>query len=407
MSIFKTSIFKSGCKKTPVFLLLIITFVSGASYGLEPPPITPVEEFYTISSAPNMPGDWHLVVDGAVEQALSLSLEDLMSFPATTEMSTLECYFEVGPMLLVGNANWTGIPLNTIIAEAQPTNDAQSITFIALDGYQMGPYDLNDMYARDDFLLAYGMNGQTLPLEQGYPLKLVLPGIAGYQNARWLERIEISVSSPTTPIVHYPVHARIFEPIQYEYTLPGIYTIKGMAYVGEGKEVTEVEVSTDDGASWDAATLLNYFVPNVWKHWEYDWEIADVGQYTVYVRASDNLGNVQQEEFSFGWRGFRVIVNVDYDDDGDGIPDAADNCYGVYNPAQMDSDGDGAGNACDGDCPNLDGLNPVGFIDFSILSNNWLRTGPGLMGDLNASEAVDVNDLAIFFDYWLSGCYEE
>jgi DMSO/TMAO reductase YedYZ molybdopterin-dependent catalytic subunit len=393
-------------------LIVIITFATGhlssIGYSLEPPPITPIDEFYTLHTAPNIPDDWNLIVDGAVQSPLSLTLEDLMQYPATTEMATLECHFPVGPSLLIGNANWTGVPLNTIIQEAAPLTEAASITFHALDGYSMGPYSLDELTQRDDILLAYGMNDQTLPLEQGYPLKLVLPGIAGYQNARWLDHLEIETSEPSIALNHYPIHARIFEPQIGQTIALGTYTIRGMAYAGQEIEITNVEISMDDGATWEPAQLLNYFVPNVWKHWEFTWEISQVGQYQICARAQDSLGNTQREEIGdFGWRGFIIAVDVDYDDDVDGVADSIDNCPNDYNPSQTDSDGDGTGNACDADCPNLDGLNPVAFVDFSILADSWLLTGTSLPGDLNMSESVDANDLAIMADYWLSQCYEE
>jgi len=254
--------------RSAVIVLCISTYIPGSCYALDPPPITSVEEFFTIGSVPSVPDDWRLIVDGAVESPLSLTLDELMLRPATTQMSTLECYFPVGPLLLIGNADWTGIPLDDIIDEARPLSEAVSITFVALDRYSLGPYDLNDIRQRSDFLLAYGINGQLLPSEQGYPLKLVLPGIAGFQNVRWLERIEIKTLEPTLSLVHYPIHARIFEPSAREDVTLGRYTIRGMAYAGEGKEVTEVEVSTDGGLTWHTATLINYFVPNVWKFWE-------------------------------------------------------------------------------------------------------------------------------------------
>jgi DMSO/TMAO reductase YedYZ molybdopterin-dependent catalytic subunit len=374
---------------------------------LEPPPITPIAEFFVLHTAPNISGDWHLIVDGAVESPLALTLEELMQYPATTEMATLECYFPAGPQFLVGNANWTGVPFRIIVQEANALIEAASVSFHAIDGYSMGPYYLDELLLRGDILLAYGMNGETLPPEQGYPLKLVLPGVGGYQNVRWLERIEITTSVPELHLNHYPIHARIFEPKYAETIAVGTYTIYGMAFAGEGKEITKVEVSTDGGVTWQTAQLLNYFVPNVWKRWELVWQIPDVGQYEIFARTEDSLGNTQREESGeFGWRGFKVLVTADEDDDGDGMPNSVDNCAGVYNPSQVDSDGDGTGNACDDDCPHLDGSNPVDFSDFSLLVANWQLTGPALQGDLNQDGGVDANDLAIFTDYWLSFCEE-
>lgn len=94
------------------------------------------------------------------------------------------------------------------------------------------------------------------------------------------------------------------------------------------------------------------------------------------------------------------------DSDGDGFNDDLDNCPSVYNPSQADSDGDGIGNSCDSDCPNLDLLNPVNFIDFAILADNWLKTGPNLPGDLNSDTVVNAYDLFKFSQYWLADCYE-
>lgn len=388
--------------------LFIIGHISVNCYPLDPPPITPNGEFFTLSDPPSIPGDWHLIVDGNVEQPLSLSLEELMQYPATTQMATLECYFPSGPSLLVGNANWTGVPLQTVIQQANPTVEAESITFHAIDGYAAGPYGLDELLQREDLLLAYGMNGQTLPLVQGYPLKLVLPGTAGFQNVRWLERLEISTSPPTIDLLHYPIHARIFEPEYQETIVLGTYTIRGMVYAGQSIDINEIEISLDNGATWEHAQLLNYFVPNVWKHWEYNWDIPQVGEYRIFARAIDSFGNVQREQIgNFGWRGFKVPVTVDYDDDSDGVANSIDNCPNDYNPSQADSDNDGTGNACDADCPNLDGLNPVNFVDFSILAYNWLLVDVNLVGDLNTDEIVDANDLSIFTDYWLSHCYED
>jgi sulfite oxidase len=394
-------------KALSTIVCFVITCLSSSSYSLEPPPITPVDEFFVLHTPPEIPADWHLIVDGAVESPLSLTLEDLTQYPPTTEMATLECYFPVGPSLLVSNANWTGVMLNTVIEGAAPLSEALSITFNAIDGYSMGPYSLDELTQRDDILLAYAMNNQTLPLEQGYPLKLVLPGIAGYQNVRWLDHIEIATSEPSLTLNHFPIHARIFEPKIGQIIPLDTYTIRGMAYAGQEIEITNVDISTDDGVTWQSVQLLNYFVPNVWKHWEFTWEIPQVGEYYIRVRSEDSLGNIQKEEIGdFGWRGFGVAVTVDYDDDADGVANMADNCPNTYNPSQTDSDGDGIGNACDADCPNLDGLNPIHFVDFSILADNWLQTGTGLAGDLDMSERVDANDVAILADYWLSHCYE-
>ena len=96
-----------------------------------------------------------------------------------------------------------------------------------------------------------------------------------------------------------------------------------------------------------------------------------------------------------------------FDSDGDGVNDDLDNCPNNFNPSQRDSDNDGQGDTCNPNCPDLDGLNPVNFIDYSELMQNWQAAGPNIPGDLNMDNVVDVNDLAILSNYWLSDCYEE
>ena len=95
------------------------------------------------------------------------------------------------------------------------------------------------------------------------------------------------------------------------------------------------------------------------------------------------------------------------DSDSDEINDDLDNCPDDYNPSQADSDNDGLGNACDNDCPNLDGANPVDFVDFSIVAFNWEKTTIDPISDLNNDNEVDIKDLLILSTYWLSICYEE
>jgi len=126
-------------------VFVIVACAASNVSALDPPPITPIDKFFVLGSSPPIPPDWHLVVDGAVESPLSLTLDQLMQYPATTAMSTLECNFDVGPSMLVSNANWTGVPLNTIIQDANLAPEALSITFHAVDGYVRGPFNLDEV----------------------------------------------------------------------------------------------------------------------------------------------------------------------------------------------------------------------------------------------------------------------
>ena len=120
----------------------------------------------------------------------------------------------------------------------------------------------------------------------------------------------------------------------------------------------------------------------------------------------DTQGFTQIYDMLGGMNGWLWDTVGCIDTDGDEINDDLDNCPEIPNPSQNDSDSDGMGNACDSDCPNLDGFSEVTFFDFVPLAQNWQKSGPGLLGDLNGDEIVNIQDLLIFSLYWLSRCQE-
>jgi len=386
--------------------LILLASATGV-YGLDPPPVTPIDEFFVFNheDIPPIPDDWRLVIDGAVETPLALDLEGLRRFRAATQMATLECAWSQGPLLWVGNANWTGIPLRNLLQAAGGVPTAGSIAVHALDGYMLGDLDLSEIMARGDIMLAYEMNGRELPLDQGYPLRLVVPGAGGFHWVQWVERIEAKETSPNWAFANFPPHARIFWPDDFQILAPGTHTIRGMVMAGDGVEITGVEVSTD-GETWEPAKLLSEFAPNVWRHWEFTWETLQLGHNVIYARVTDANGNIQNEDGAYSWRGFAVAVQGDEDADGDGVANGADNCPGRPNPTQRDSDGDGIGDRCDPYCPDLDGRNPISFADFAVMASAWRTTTSGDdIRDLNADGSVDVLDLQHFARYWLGSCF--
>ncbi len=389
----------------PVIATMVLT--ASPSWALDPPPITDLSQFFVYNShgIPPINEPWHLTVDGAVTTPLSLDAQTIRQYRATTEMATLECAIPAGAGLLVGNAVWKGVPLHTLIEAAGPSPDARSVRFYAADGYILGPCDLGNILASHEILLAYEMNGQTLPLSQGYPLRLVVPGAGGFNWVQWVQRIEIATAAPTFQFSYLPQHARILSPRPDAVVAQGTCLIHGMAFSGNGREITRVEVSTDNGLTWGDAVLTTEFVPNVWQLWEFAWQIPSLGPYSLLARTYDDTGAAQPEMGSYGWRGFLDTINVEADRDGDGIPDSQDNCPDVFNPSQEDSDGDGIGDACDAGCPDLDGRNPVSFRDFALFASTWgVHDGSTPAGDLNGDGVVDALDLQLFAQYWLSDC---
>jgi DMSO/TMAO reductase YedYZ molybdopterin-dependent catalytic subunit len=362
-----------------VSLILVLTAAlclpCAAKYCLDPPPVTPNDEFFILGVAPEVPPGWKLDIDGEVEQPLSLSLDQLKQYPQSNVEATLECDFSSGPPLLVGNAVWSGVSLKSLLERTVLKSSAHSILFWAIDGYRRGPLPLNDVLQRSDVLVATGMNSEPLPEIQGRPARIVLPGHTGYQWVRWLDRIEISSLPPTEHFRQWPIHARILDPAYDAVLAKCPFVIKGMANAGNGTEIVKVEVSTDNGETWQDAELLIEFVPNVWRHWQYEWTIETPGQHTILARVTDEYGNVQSEDGPYGWRGYQVVVTVD---------PAAD-C-----PAPRRAD------------MNKDLF--VDFHDFTVLAHQWLLAGNRLSGDLIPSEGdgeVGFPDLVLIADEWL------
>lgn len=360
-------------------ILATLWLSSSRGYELIPPPITSNDEFFTLGSVPEIPTDWTLDIEGEVEQSLSLSLNELKQFPQTEVEATLECNFSSGPIYLVDNAFWKGVGLNLLLEQAKLKSSANSVIFRAHDGYWIGPFSLDNIMQKTDVIIAYEMNGEILPDIHGWPARMVLPGCTGNQWVRWLDRIEIlPTETDTDKILNtWPMHARIFKPEYNSIVSKCFYTIKGMANAGEGKEILEVQVSTDDGAIWESAEMLNSFIPNVWKHFKYQWIVKTPGRHTIFARVIDEDGNIQNEDGLYGWWGYKVYATVDPEID----------CADEHR-ADINKDG------------------YVDFLDYSLLADQWLLSDTGLSADRMPTEGdalVDFFDLALIADHWLAG----
>lgn len=280
--------------------------------------------------------EWRLEVGGlVVERPLSLSLEELKARPSRTLAVTLECAGNgralIGgarassqPWLVeaVGTAEWTGTPLAPLLEEAGLAEDAAEIVFTGLDrGVQGG---VEHAYARslpvhealrDELLLAWAVNGQPLPPQHGYPLRLVVPGWYGMTHVKWLASIE-AVAEPFRgwqqelayryrrdeddagePVTRMQPRSLMVPPgipdflSRTRFVEPGPCRLEGRAWSGWAP-VERVEVSVDCGATWADATLEKPLSEFAWRGWSYEWD-AEPGEHELCCRATDAIGNSQ------------------------------------------------------------------------------------------------------------------
>jgi DMSO/TMAO reductase YedYZ molybdopterin-dependent catalytic subunit len=281
------------------------------------------------------PDSWRLEVDGRVERPLSLTLAELRSRPATELVVTMECAgngrAQVEPHVVsqpwlveaVGTARWRGIRVGDLLDEAGVGRDAVEIVFNGLDRGVEGEEEQH--YARSvalaelltgEAILAYEVNGVSLPPQHGFPLRLVVPGWYGMTSVKWLARM----SAVTTPFDGYQMRKSYrLRAEEGEEGVPlsrmrprsllvppgipefmgrsrvvqaGRCELRGRAWSGIS-EIAGVDVSTDDGATWSAAEVEPDSLGRwAWRSWRFDWEPSP-GEFVLCSRARDAAGNVQ------------------------------------------------------------------------------------------------------------------
>ncbi len=327
--------------------------------------LTPIEEHFVChrNNIPNIDRDaWAVSLTGQIGGKISMSdIED--DFPTVAVAHTMECAGngrgqhrpETGSVQwgfeAAANAFWTGTPVSSILREhGVESPDGRWMTAVGGD-----PSDGDDVFARsiplekalEDCLLAYEMNGEQLPREHGYPVRLIVPGWYGVNNVKWVDELRIADSMVTEgslerPGEHafwqqdsYRIHSEGTEPatnqtvdtvdtweqlegaVEHPYTFDanvmsvigipdgeGAVTVptddtvdvRGVAWAGDDA-VSRVEVSTDSGASWNDAELFGPDYPGAWRLFRYDWK-ADPGTHVVLSRATDELGRRQPSKIS-------------------------------------------------------------------------------------------------------------
>jgi sulfane dehydrogenase subunit SoxC len=311
-------------------------------------PITPIGLHYLLIhfDIPHVDvAEYELVVGGHVRKTLRLTIDDVRSRPPQTLAVTLECAgngrARTSPRPLsqpwlgeaVGTAEWTGTSLAALLHEAGLRDGAVDVVFTGLDrGVQGGVDQLYERSlsiadaSRDEVLLAYAINGQPLPPQHGFPLRLVVPGWYGMTSVKWLRSITVldrgfeGYQQATAyhfrtvegdrgaPVTRMLPRALMVPPgvpdfmSRTRFVRPSRQTVEGRAWSGLGA-IAAVEFSCDGGATWSQAALDDEVSPYAWRGWRYDWDATKPGEYELCARATDAAGNVQPLDQRWNFEG--------------------------------------------------------------------------------------------------------
>jgi DMSO/TMAO reductase YedYZ molybdopterin-dependent catalytic subunit len=293
------------------------------------------------------PVTWRLRVDGFVDRPREWSLEELSQLPERTVHATMECAGNGRSFLLekhhgvqwgsgaIGHAEWTGVPLRLVLEQSGLKPETTEILFEGLDSGFESDQTERLTFARSlprdkaldrGTLLVTRMNGEPLEPAHGAPVRLLVPGWYGVASVKWLGRIQAidyafrgyyqskkytyqrrlpNGQLETIVIGPMMVKAEIIRPQANEQLGLGTNRLFGIAWAGE-ESVSRVETSTDGGRSWNDAELLGPSAAYSWSMWEYLWEVAQPGRYTLLVRATSTSGRTQPQEYDGLLHGYLV-----------------------------------------------------------------------------------------------------
>jgi DMSO/TMAO reductase YedYZ molybdopterin-dependent catalytic subunit len=268
--------------------------------------ITSNADFYRIDTALAVPQlsrtDWRLRIHGMVNREITYRFEDLQSFDLVEKVVTLTCVSNPVGGDLISNAVWTGYRVRDLLAGAGIHADADMVLSTSIDGFTAGT-PVEALTDGRDSLLAITMNGEPLPIEHGYPARLVVPGLYGYVSAtKWVVDLELTRFdraqaywtrlgwSAQGPI---KTQSRVDFPRDGQQLPVGPTVIGGVAWA-QGRGIHAVEVRIDDGG-WRAADLGAAYSKATWRLWSYPWDAA-TGSHTITVRATDDTGAVQTSD---------------------------------------------------------------------------------------------------------------
>jgi sulfite oxidase len=326
--------------------------------------LTPAHRFFVRSHFGPPPPDtisedrWTLRVGGLVDRPQKFRLADLRRMAAVTVTAVLQCsgngrafYRPRTPGVqwergAVGNAEWTGVRLRDVLRRCAIRNGGKHVQFTGADRPVVETVPLfirsipMEKALHPDTILAYEMNGRPLPLLHGAPLRVLTPGWMAESCIKWLTEIDVeadeakgyymqtayrvpampvqpgeTAGEPSVPVEEMVVKSLIVAPHDGE-TMPArVVTIQGVAWAGTAP-VVKVDISIDEGRTWEPARLLGREQPYAWRQWQFVWQAKQPGRHTILCRAADARGETQPavspwNPGGFLWNGWdRVTVEV-------------------------------------------------------------------------------------------------
>jgi sulfane dehydrogenase subunit SoxC len=292
---------------------------------------------------------WRLRIEGSgVQRPLELTYDELLAMPSISVLRAIECagngrsFFEAAygkkpqgtqwKLGAIGVAEWTGVPLSTILDRAGLKRSARDVMPQGLDDLLVRrPMSITKALA-EDTILAYAMNGEPLPPDHGFPVRVLTPGWIGVANVKWVGRIEVSEEAlyshwntetyvligpdyPLTP----PAQGAVLSSqsiksaleLAREGAIPaGRHLIRGRSWSPFGK-IAGVDYSLDQGETWRQARLREPNIARAWVRWDFDWEAA-AGRYIIQARATDAEGHTQPDRVPWNDQGYLYNAVVDH-----------------------------------------------------------------------------------------------
>ncbi len=265
--------------------------------------ITPNGSFYRVDTAlllPQVdPSTWQLRIHGMVQREVTITFAQLLRRPLIEDYVTLTCVSDPVGGPYVGNAKWLGARLADLIRQARPRAGASQLLCTSADGFTSGT-PLQVVLDGRDALLAVAMNGTALPVEHGFPARMVIPGLYGYVSAtKWVTDINVTTFAAATPYwaergwsqqAPIKTESRIDVPAIGSTLRPGPTQVAGVAWA-QHKGVAAVEVRVDRGP-WHEARLAAVPDIDTWRQWVWEWQ-ATPGNHVIEARATDKTGYTQ------------------------------------------------------------------------------------------------------------------